>query len=65
MLTVLAATGAHSLPVPAQIDVCLDRGVALEAKLEEMVLPFAQAIQRLDEIPGVGPIAATVIVARR
>lgn len=36
---------------------------ALETKIEEMVLPFAHAIERLDEIPGVGPIAAAVILA--
>ena len=47
----------------AHIDAINADIAALEAKVEEMVLPFAQAIQRLDEIPGVGPIAAAVIVA--
>ncbi|ONI92812.1 IS110 family transposase, partial [Saccharothrix sp. ALI-22-I] len=36
---------------------------ALEAKVEEMVLPFAQATARLDEIPGIGPTAAAVVLA--
>lgn len=35
----------------------------LEATAEEMIAPFAAAIARLDEIPGVGPVAATVIVS--
>ncbi len=36
---------------------------ALDAKIEEMVAPFVTAIERLDEIPGIGPTAAAVIVA--
>ena len=47
----------------ARIDAINADIAALDAKIEEMVLPFAQAIGRLDEIPGVGPIAAAVIVA--
>ena len=35
----------------------------LEAALEEMVAPFAETIIRLDEIPGVGPVAAAVIIS--
>src|SRR5215216_711056 len=35
----------------------------VEAHIEELVTPFAQAVQRLDEIPGVGITAAHVIVA--
>jgi transposase len=35
----------------------------LETKIEEMVTPFAAAVQKLDEIPGVGPTAAHVILA--
>jgi transposase len=35
----------------------------LEATIEEMVAPFASAVERLDEIPGVGVIAAQVILA--
>lgn len=47
----------------ARIDAINTDIAALEAKIEEMVLPFGQAIARLDEIPGIGPIAAAVIVA--
>jgi transposase len=36
---------------------------ALEAKIEEMVAPFAQAVDKLDEIPGVGVTGAHVILA--
>ena len=35
----------------------------LEAKIDEMVAPFQAAVDRLDEIPGVGRIAAQVIIA--
>ncbi|MFF4759800.1 transposase [Streptomyces sp. NPDC001292] len=28
-----------------------------------MIAPFVQAVERLDEIPGTGPVAAAVIVA--
>ena len=35
----------------------------LETKIEEMVAPFAAAVQKLDEIPGVGPTAAHIILA--
>lgn len=47
----------------ARIDAINADIAALEAKIEEMILPFTQAIQRLDEIPGIGPIAAAVIIA--
>jgi transposase len=36
---------------------------AVEAKIEEAVAPFAQAVDRLDEITGVGRTAAQVIIA--
>jgi transposase len=36
---------------------------ALDARIEEMIGPFAAAAQRLDEIPGVNAIAACVILA--
>jgi transposase len=36
---------------------------ALDRKLEELVGPFAAAVDRLDEIPGVGRTAAQVLVA--
>jgi transposase len=35
----------------------------LEAMIEEMVAPFTQAVAKLDEIPGIGPIAASAILA--
>ena len=47
----------------ARID-AIDADIAeLEAAIEEMVAPFAPAVQRLDEIPGVGVTAAHVILA--
>ncbi|MGH3784378.1 MAG: IS110 family transposase [Pseudonocardiaceae bacterium] len=36
---------------------------ALEAKIGEMVAPFALAVAKLDEIPGIGVIGAHVILA--
>jgi transposase len=36
---------------------------ALDARIEEMIAPFVQAAARLDDIPGVGAIAAAVIIA--
>jgi len=47
----------------ARIDAINTDLAALEAKIEEMVLPFEAAIARLDEIPGIGPIAAAVVIA--
>jgi transposase len=42
----------------------LDADIAgLDARIEAMTAPFAAAVERLDEIPGIGPIAAAVIVA--
>jgi transposase len=35
----------------------------VEARIEEVIAPFADAVARLDEIPGVGRHAAIVIVA--
>ncbi|MFJ2032796.1 IS110 family transposase [Streptosporangium sp. NPDC087985] len=35
----------------------------LDAKIEELVAPFASAAARLDEIPGIGPTSAAVILA--
>jgi transposase len=47
----------------ARVD-ALDADIAaLEAKIDEMVAPFVQAVQRLDDVPGVGPVAADVIIA--
>jgi transposase len=35
----------------------------LEAMITEMVTPFAAAVSRLDEIPGLGPVAAATVIA--
>jgi transposase len=35
----------------------------VEARIEDHIAPFAAAVQRLDEIPGVGPVAAHTIIA--
>jgi len=35
----------------------------LDAKIEAEIAPFARAVDRLDEIPGVGPTAAHVLVS--
>ena len=35
----------------------------LDTRIEDMIAPFAQAVARLDEIPGIGRIAAAVIIA--
>jgi transposase len=42
----------------------LDADIAeLDAAIEEMIAPFASAVERLDEIPGIGTTAARVIIA--
>ena len=47
----------------ARID-ALDADIAeLDARIEAMIAPFASAVDRLDEIPGIGPIAAAIILA--
>ena len=59
-------TGHHALllgKMLARID-ALDADVAeLDAAIGEMIAPFAPAVERLDEIPGVGTTAARVIIA--
>jgi transposase len=35
----------------------------LDAVIEELVTPFASAIERIDEVPGFGPIAAAGVIA--
>jgi hypothetical protein len=47
----------------ARIDAINTDIADLETRIEERCLPFAQIITRLDEIPGIGPIAAAVIIA--
>lgn len=42
----------------------IDADIAeLDSRIEEMIAPFVQALERLDEIPGIGPTAAAVIIA--
>jgi transposase len=42
----------------------IDADIAvLDAQIETLMTPFAQAAERLDEIPGIGPVAAAIIVA--
>jgi transposase len=36
---------------------------AVENRIEELIIPFADAVTRLDAIPGVGPVAARIIIA--
>jgi transposase len=36
---------------------------AVEARIEDLIVPFADAVARLDTIPGVGPVAARIIIA--
>jgi transposase len=47
----------------ARIDQASADIAAVEAKIEEQIAPFAQAVDRLDEICGVGRAAAQVIIA--
>jgi transposase len=36
---------------------------AVEARIEDLIAPFADAVARLDAIPGIGPTAARTIIA--
>ena len=47
----------------ARIDALSTDIAALDARIDEQIAPFADALDRLDEIPGVGRIAAQVIIA--
>ncbi len=47
----------------ARIDQISAHVAALDAKIEAEIAPFADAVERLDQIPGVGLIAARVIIA--
>ena len=59
-------TGHHAFLLEkmlARVD-ALDADIAaLDAKIEEMIAPFAAAAQRLDEIPGINSAAASAILA--
>jgi transposase len=42
----------------------IDADIAvLDAQIEVHLTPFDQAVQRLDEIPGIGPVAAAIVIA--
>ena len=42
----------------------IDADIAvLDAQIQAHLAPFKQAVQRLDEMPGIGPIAAAIIIA--
>ena len=47
----------------ARIDATTTDIAAVEAQIEELVAPFEAAVQRLDEIPGLGRTAAIAIIA--
>jgi len=47
----------------ARIDETSADIAAVETRIEELVAPFGSAVQRLDEIAGVGPTAAHIIIA--
>jgi transposase len=47
----------------ARIDETSADIAAVETKIEELIAPFAPAVERLDEIPGVGRTAAHIIIA--
>ena len=47
----------------ARIDAINADIAALDERIGEMIAPFAAAVARLDEIPGIGPVAAAVIIA--
>jgi len=47
----------------ARIDEASADIAAVEARVEALVTPFAQAVEKLDEITGVGRTAAHVVIA--
>src|SRR3954467_8297145 len=47
----------------ARIDGIDDDIAVLDAQIEARLAPFDLAVERLDEIPGIGPVAAAVIIA--
>src|SRR5437773_1138656 len=47
----------------ARVDAIDNDIAALEAKIEDQMRPFAAAVARLDEIPGINPAAAHTILA--
>jgi transposase len=47
----------------ARIDAITTDIAEIDAKIEELIAPFADAVDRLDQIPGIGRTAAAVIIA--
>jgi transposase len=47
----------------ARVDAISADIAAIDARIGEVIDPFAQAVARLDDIPGVGPTAAAVLIA--
>jgi transposase len=47
----------------ARVDAVNDDIAAVDAQIGQHLLPFADAAARLDEIPGIGPTAAAIIIA--
>jgi transposase len=47
----------------ARVDAVNTDIAAVEERIGEQIAPFVWAVDRLDEIPGIGPIAAAVILA--
>ena len=59
-------TGHHAFLLAKMIarTDAIDADIAdLDTKIEEMIAPFSQAADRADEVPGIGRIAAAVIIA--
>jgi transposase len=46
----------------ARVDAISADIAELDARIEEMIAPFAAAAERLDEIPGIGCVAAAIII---
>lgn len=47
----------------ARIDQASADIAAVESRIEDVIVPFARAVERLDEITGIGPTAAHVVIA--
>jgi transposase len=47
----------------ARVDAINADIAAIDARIGEVIDPFAQAVARLDDIPGIGPTAAAIIIA--
>jgi transposase len=47
----------------ARIDAADADIAGLDARIGEMIGPFAAAVERIDEIPGIGAVAAVIIIA--